>query len=456
MFKKVLVANRGEVAVRIIRVLREMGIPSVAIYSTADKDSYHTHLADEAICIGPARASDSYNNMVNVISAALLCQCDAIHPGYGFLSEKSDFVELCEDVNIQFIGPQSKIVDLMGHKQHARETMKKAGVPIVPGSEGMVYEYDDAYRICKEIGYPVMLKAADGGGGKGMRRVNSEGDLESAFRQVQAESQSLFNNKDIYIEKMIQSAYHIEVQILADHYGNVIHLGERDCSLQRKHQKMIEMAPAPFLSLKIKEDLYQAAINAGKAIGYRNAGTIEFLVDQEEKFYFMEMNTRLQVEHPVTEMITGIDIVKEQIKIASGKKLSFNQSDIHFNGFAIECRLNSEDPTNDFKPNAGCIEHLILPSGGLGLRLETSIYPQYRVSPFYDSMIAKVIVHQKTKQEAIQMMKRALFEIRIDGIITNIELLESLIEDQALLNNEYDTQWIEKVFIQDWVESQCE
>lgn len=454
MFTKVLVANRGEIAVRIIRALREMGIQSVAIYSHADAEAYHTHLADEAVCVGPGKPLDSYNNMVNVISAALLTGCQAIHPGYGFLSEKAEFVELCEEVGLSFIGPSSQVIHLMGHKQNARETMAKAGVPIVPGSEGIVSTYQEATEVAERIGFPLMIKAADGGGGKGMRKVFDAGLLEDAFRQVQAEAQSLYGNQDIYIEKVIEHASHIEVQLLADHYGNVIHLGERDCSLQRKHQKVIEMAPASYIPKDIRHKMHQVSVKAAKEIGYYNAGTIEYLVDSSGKFYFMEMNTRLQVEHPITEMITGVDIVKEQIQIAAGLPLSLSQEQVQFSGFAIECRLNAENPLQNFSPNAGHIDQLILPAGGLGVRVESGIYTHCQISPYYDSMIAKIISHDKDEKKAFDIMQRALFEVVVEGVLTNIDLLEDLIHHPNILNHQYDTQWIEREFISGWVKEQ--
>lgn len=348
MFSKVLVANRGEIAVRIIRALREMGIASVAIYSTADQEAMHTQLADQAICIGPAKTTDSYANPIAVLSAALATGCDAIHPGYGFLSERSDFVAMCEEVGIQFIGPRSEVIDALGNKQRARETMIAAGVPVVPGSPGLVRDIETAKAIAQEIGFPLMIKAADGGGGKGMRRVMEAGDLESLFIQAQRETQAIYGNQDLYLEKIIYPARHIEVQLIADHHGKVLHLGERDCSLQRNHQKVIEFAPALALDDATRQSLCQTAVKAAQAIGYTNAGTIEFLVDEAGHFYFMEMNTRLQVEHPVTEAITGFDLVQAQIQVASGLALPMQQADIHFQGFAIECRLNAEDARNNF------------------------------------------------------------------------------------------------------------
>lgn len=450
MFKKVLVANRGEVAVRIIRVLREMGITSVAIYSAADKHALHTELADEAICIGPAKTLESYGNPVAVISAALHTDCDAIHPGYGFLSEKSDFVDLCEEVGLTFIGPSSSIINQMGNKQNARTTMKKAGVPCTPGSEGLVRSLEEAKAVAAEIGYPLMVKAADGGGGKGMRRVMNADELDNKFVGAATEAQAVYGNSDVYIEKIIAPAKHVEVQLLADKHGNVVHLGERDCSLQRNNQKVIEMAPATSLDAEVRQRLCDAAVKAAKAIGYTNAGTIEFLVDDQQNFYFMEMNTRLQVEHPVTEMITGIDIVREQINIAMGQELSFTQSDITFNGFAIECRLNAENPRLAFRPASGHIKRLILPSGGMGLRVESGVYPEYTLPPYYDSMIAKIIVHKSTREEAFHTLQRSLIEVVVEGLVTNIDLLEELAYHETVLADQYHTKWLEDEFLPQW------
>ncbi|UUX34269.1 acetyl-CoA carboxylase biotin carboxylase subunit [Fundicoccus culcitae] len=450
MFKKVLVANRGEIAVRIIRALREMGITSVAIYSKADENALHTELADEAICIGPAKGLDSYANPIAVLSAAMVMGCDAIHPGYGFLSERSDFVQMCEETGIKFIGPSSEIIHLMGNKQNARTTMQAAGVPITPGSKGLVHSLDEAHIIAQQIGFPLIIKAADGGGGKGMRRVEEMSQFDHLFEQAQNETQAIYGNKDLYIERIIYPARHIEVQILADEHGNVIHLGERDCSLQRNNQKVIEFAPAQSLSEETRAKICQTAVQAAKAIGYTNAGTIEFLLDENENFYFMEMNTRLQVEHPVTEMITGIDIVKQQILIASNQPLEYTQEMIHFNGFAIECRLNAEDPKFQFRPSSGYINRLILPSGGIGLRVESAVYPQYLLPPFYDSMIAKIIVHQPTREAAFKLMDRALYEVVVEGLETNIELLDGLISSESVFHDRIHTKWLEESFMPEW------
>lgn len=452
MFKKVLVANRGEIAVRVIRALREMGITSVAVFSEADRDALHTELADEAICIGPAKGLDSYANPVSILSAALVTGADAIHPGYGFLSERSDFAALCDEMKIKFIGPSSDIIDNMGNKQNARTTMRNAGVPIVPGGKQLVFTVEEARVLADEIGYPVMVKAADGGGGKGMRLVYTADELESKFIQAQNETQSIYGNQNLYIERTIYPAKHIEVQLLADEHGNVIHLGERDCSLQRNNQKVIEFAPALTISPETREKICAAAVQAAKAIGYTNAGTIEFLVDEDENFYFMEMNTRLQVEHPISEMITGVDIVKAQIEIAEGKPLVYKQSDIEFNGFAIESRLNAENPYKEFQPSSGYISRLFLPTGGMGLRVETGLYSDYTLPPFYDSMVAKIITHQMEKEEAFTLMERALYEVVVDGIETNVDLLEALVTHPDVVAGNVHVKWLEEVFMPEWQE----
>lgn len=451
MFNKVLVANRGEIAVRIIRALRELDIYSVAVYSTADKEALHTELADHAICIGGPKVLDSYANPVAILSAALSAGCDAIHPGYGFLSEKADFVELCEEAGITFIGPNSHIIETMGNKHQARLTMIEAGVPVTPGSKGLVHSLEEAKAVASDIGYPLMIKASDGGGGKGMRMVNEAQELKSLFLEAQAETKAIYGNKDLYIEKMISEARHIEVQLLGDHYGNVIHLGERDCSIQRNHQKVLEMAPAMDLNDSVRHALCQAAVKACEALNYTNAGTVEFLVDKDQKFYFMEMNTRLQVEHPVSEMVTGVDIVKEQLFIAMGRPLTYKQEDITFNGFAIECRLNAEDPMNQFRPSSGHVSRLILPSGGLGLRVESCLYSDYTLPPFYDSMIAKIITHQPTVEEAFAVMRRALVEVVVDGLTTNVELLEALADSIEVMTNQFHTKTLETNFLPQWL-----
>lgn len=456
MFQKVLVANRGEIAVRIIRALRELGITSVAIFSEVDRYALHTELADESICIGPAKGIDSYANPVAVLSAAIVTGADAIHPGYGFLSERSDFASLCEEMNIKFIGPNSQIIRDMGNKQNARTTMREAGVPVVPGGKDLVENLEEAKRTAAETGYPLMIKAADGGGGKGMRLVKTADDLEPMFKQAQAETQSIYGNRHLYIERMIYPAKHIEVQLLADEHGNVIHLGERDCSLQRNNQKVIEYAPSLTLSDEARERVSQAAVDAAEAIGYTNAGTIEFLVDDDENFYFMEMNTRLQVEHPITEMITGVDIVKAQIEIAAGKPLEVKQSDIKIEGFAIECRINAEDPYNNFQPSSGHIDQLFLPNGGMGLRVETALYSDYTLPPFYDSMVAKVITHQPTSEGAFNLMQRALYEVSVDGVNTNIDLLEALISHPEVQADNIHSKWLEEEFMPHWIKESAD
>lgn len=453
MFTKVLVANRGEIAVRIIRALREMNIASVAVYSQADENALHTELADEAICIGPAKSLDSYQNPVAILSAALVTGADAIHPGYGFLSERSDFASMCEEIGIKFIGPKSHIIHEMGNKQNARVTMTEAGIPVTPGSDGLVLSLAEARKVAKEIGFPLMVKAADGGGGKGMRRVEDESMLDSMFTQAQNETQSVYGNQDLYMERIIYPAKHIEVQLLGDEHGKVIHLGERDCSLQRNNQKVIEIAPAQSLPEAVRQNLCETAVKAASAIGYTNAGTIEFLVDDDHNYYFMEMNTRLQVEHPITEMITGVDIVKEQIKIATGQPLEKTQEDIVFSGVAIECRLNAEDPKMNFRPSSGYINRLILPSGGMGLRIESAVYPQYMLPPFYDSMIAKIIVHRPTREEAFTLLNRALVEVVVEGLETNIELLEELAFQEAVQTDNTHTKWLEESFMPEWLAS---
>lgn len=452
MFQKVLVANRGEIAVRIIRALRELNIQSVAVYSEADRYALHTELADEAICIGPARGLDSYANPVTILSAAIVTGVDAIHPGYGFLSERSDFVALCEEMKIKFIGPSSQIIRSMGNKQNARTTMREAGVPIVPGGKDLIENIESARKVAAKIGYPLMIKAADGGGGKGMRLVRKAEELERMFHQAQNEAQSIYGNHHLYIERTIYPAKHIEVQLLADEHGNVIHLGERDCSIQRNNQKIIEFAPSLTLSETVRQKIWQAAVKAAQSIGYTNAGTIEFLVDEDENFYFMEMNTRLQVEHPITEMITGIDIVKAQIEIAAGIPLNIKQTDVQFKGFAIECRLNAENPLNNFQASAGHINRLILPTGGLGLRIETAIYSDYSLPPFYDSLIAKIITHQPTRAAAFKLMERALYEVSVAGIQTNIDLLEALINHNEVKEDKVHVKWLEEEFMPQWVD----
>ncbi len=441
MFRKVLIANRGEIAVRIIRACRELGIQTVAVFSEPDRDALHTQLADEAICIGPAKSSDSYLNIENIISAAVMTQAQAIHPGFGFLAENSKFASVCQECNIQFIGPSPEVIDGMGNKANAREMMKKAGVPVIPGSDGVIETLEDALHIAQELGYPVMIKASAGGGGKGIRIVREEKELSKAYEAAKNETIAAFGDDKLYMEKVIEKARHIEIQILGDQFGNVIHLGERDCSLQRRNQKVLEEAPSPALSAEIREAMGFAAVKAAKAVGYENAGTIEFLYDKNGKFYFMEMNTRIQVEHPVTEMITGIDIVKEQLKIACGEELTLKQEDICIQGHAIECRINAEKPSMNFAPSPGHIDFLLMP-GGAGARVDSAIYAGCDIPPFYDSMLAKVIVHGKTRAEAIAKMRRCLHEFVIEGVETNIEFMEQILMNENYVKGEFNTSFI--------------
>ena len=445
MLKKVLIANRGEIAVRIIRACREMGIPTVAVYSDIDKDALHVKLADEAVCIGPAKSSKSYLNIKNIIEAACLTGADSIHPGFGFLSENSTFAKICTEIGIKFIGPSYEMIELMGNKSKAKETMKKVGVPVVPGSDGLVQSLNEAIEVSKKIKYPVIIKASSGGGGKGIRIAYSEEELIKAYDLVKQEAKNSFNDDSIYIEKFIENPRHIEIQILSDEYRNAIHLGERDCTVQRRNQKMLEETPSGVIDDKLRKKMGEVTVKAVKEIGYSNAGTIEFLVDKNKDFYFMEMNTRVQVEHPVTEMFTGIDIIKEQIKIASGEKLEYKQEDIKFTGHSMECRINAENPDKKFMPCPGKIIGLHLP-GGNGVRVDTAIYSGYTVPGCYDSMIAKVIVHGKNREESISKMKSALGEFIVDGIITNIDFLYKILENKNFIENNYDTSFIQKEF----------
>ena len=448
MLERILIANRGEIAVRIIRACREMGIHTIAVFSEPDRDALHTQLADEAVCIGPARGSDSYLNMQNIISTAVLRKAQGIHPGFGFLAENSTFATMCEECNIKFIGPDPKTIDEMGNKSNARQLMIKADVPVIPGSDGIVNGIDEAYKVAEELGYPVIVKASAGGGGKGIRIVREKAELEKAFESAQSETIAAFGDDSMYMEKLIENARHIEVQILGDNFGNVIHLGERDCSMQRRNQKVLEEAPSPALSEEIRKKMGEAAIRAAKIVGYKGAGTIEFLYDESsEKFYFMEMNTRIQVEHPVTEMITGIDIVKEQIRIASNEPLSVTQEDVVFKGHAIECRINAENPSKNFAPSPGKIDYLLMPGGGLGLRVDSAVYAGYTIPPFYDSMIAKVITYGSDRNEAIAKMKRALEEFVIHGIDTNIEFQEAILNNKLYLEGKFDTSFIGREII---------
>ena len=443
MIKKVLIANRGEIAVRVIRACREMGIKTVAVYSEADKDALHTQLADEAICIGPARSKDSYLNMSNIISAAVLTGAQAIHPGFGFLSENAMFASMCEECNIKFIGPDAETIDMMGNKAKAREVMKNADVPIVPGCEGTIDSLEEAISESKNIGYPLMIKAAAGGGGKGIRIVYSKDELEMAYNSAKSEAKVNFNDDTIYMEKFIEEPKHIEIQILADNYGNVVHLGERDCSLQRRNQKVLEESPSLILTEDLREIMGETAVRAAKAVNYKGVGTIEFLVDKHRNFYFMEMNTRIQVEHPVTELVTGIDLVKNQIRVANGEELSITQEDIKIEGHAIECRINAENPEMNFAPSPGKVEILIVP-GGNGIRVDSAVYQGYNIPPYYDSMISKLIVHGDTREEAISKMKRALCEYEIRGIDTNIDFQLKILNNENYIKGNFDTGFIQK------------
>ncbi|MGL5312628.1 MAG: acetyl-CoA carboxylase biotin carboxylase subunit [Peptostreptococcaceae bacterium] len=444
MIKKVLIANRGEIAVRIIRACKLLKIKTVAVYSTADESSLHVALADEKICIGPSNPKESYLDIKKIISTALVTNCDAIHPGFGFLSENSNFVKLCKEHNIKFIGPDNEIIDAMGNKSKARNTMISAGVPVVPGSEEPIYKSIEGKKIASEIGYPVIVKASSGGGGKGMRIVESESDFDNLFNLAQRESMNAFNDNTMYVEKYIRNPKHIEVQILADKYGNVVHLGERDCSIQRNHQKMIEEAPSIFLKEEIRKELGECAVKAAKSVKYENAGTIEFLVDENQNYYFIEMNTRIQVEHPVTEMVTGIDLIKEQIKIAMGDRLSFTQNDLKTKGHSIECRINAENPSKNFMPSPGKIKGLHLP-GGYGVRVDTAIYNGYEIPTSYDSMIAKVIVHGVDRNEAIEKMKVALDELVVEGIDTNADFQYSIMNNENYIEGNINTGFIEEL-----------
>jgi len=444
VFKKILVANRGEIAVRIIRACREMGIETVAIYSEADKDALHVQLADEAVCIGPPSSKDSYLNMYNIISATVLTGSQAIHPGFGFLSENSKFANMCKDCNIVFIGPDSETIDKVGNKSNARDIMIRAGVPVIPGSNGIIHNEEEALNIAEEIGYPVVVKASAGGGGRGIRIVHSKENMIKAFNTAKSEAKGAFGDDSMYVEKFIKNPRHIEFQILGDNYGNIIHLGERDCSLQRRNQKVLEEAPSPRMNEELRKRMGDVAIKAAKAVEYKNAGTIEFLLDEDGSFYFMEMNTRIQVEHPITEMVTGIDILKEQIKIAYGEKLNIKQKDIKIQGHAIECRINAEDYKNGFRPCPGKIENLYIP-GGLGVRLDSSVYSGYTIPPYYDSMIGKLIAYGRNREETIQIMKRALGELIIEGVNTNIDFQFIILEDENFIKGEYTTKYIEKM-----------
>ena len=447
MIKKILIANRGEIAVRIIRACRELGIHCVAVYSTADRSALHAQIADEAVCIGPASVAESYLNMNAIISACMITGCDAVHPGFGFLSENAEFAALCRENNIKFIGPSPESIAMLGDKARAKETMKNSGVPVIPGSEGAVKTLDEAKAAAAEIGYPVLVKASAGGGGRGIRMVVSESELEKELTIAQQEAKNFFGDDAVYIEKFISRPRHIEVQIMADESGNTVYLGERDCSMQRRNQKVLEETPSPVMTEELRRKMGEAAVKAAKACNYFNAGTIEFLVDENKNFYFMEMNTRIQVEHPITEFVTGIDLVKTQIKVASGEKLDFSQNDIKISGHAIECRINAENPHLNFRPSPGTIDALHIP-GGPGIRVDSAVYQGYTIPPYYDSMIAKLIVYAPTRAEAIMKMKWALAEFIVDGVDTNIDFQLELIKNPDFEKGDYDNGFLNELIKQ--------
>lgn len=444
MFNKILIANRGEIAVRIIRACREMNIQTVAVYSDIDKEALHTQLADEAICIGPAPAKDSYLDIKRIISAAIVTGANAIHPGFGFLSENSKFAKVCEECNITFIGPTGDMMDRMGNKSKARETMIENNIPVVPGSEGAVDGIDEAIELADSIGYPVIIKASAGGGGRGMRIANSREELVNSYKTASAEAKSAFGDDTMYLEKYVTNPRHIEFQILADNYGNTVHLGERDCSMQRRHQKVLEESPSAAIDDELRKRMGKVAVKAAKAINYKNAGTVEFLLSDSGEFYFIEMNTRIQVEHPVTEMVTGIDLIKEQIRIADGEKLNYTQKDVKIEGHAIECRVNAENPSKGFRPSPGEISFLHMPSGK-DIRVDSAIYCGYKIPPTYDSMIAKLIVYDKDRKSAIKKLNSAIGEFIVEGIDTNIDFQYDLINNESFVKGNYNTSFIEKL-----------
>ncbi|PFV85760.1 acetyl-CoA carboxylase biotin carboxylase subunit [Bacillus sp. AFS059628] len=444
MIKKVLIANRGEIAVRIIRACKEMDIETVAIYSEADKESLHVQIADEAYCVGPTISKESYLNLTNIISVAKLTGCDAIHPGYGFLAENADFAELCRECNLIFIGPSPEAISKMGTKDVARDTMKEAGVPIVPGSQGIIKNTEEAIELANQIGYPVIIKATAGGGGKGIRVARHEEELVKGIQITQQEASTAFGNPGVYLEKYVEDFRHVEIQIMADTHGNAIHLGERDCTIQRRLQKLLEESPSPALDENVRKQMGEAAVKAAVAVDYTGAGTVEFIYEYKTKsFYFMEMNTRIQVEHPVTEMVTGVDLIKEQILVASGEKLSLQQEEVQFSGWAIECRINAENPAKKFMPSPGKVE-MYLPPGGFGIRVDSAVYPGYSIPPFYDSMVAKLIVHGKTREEAIAKMKRALSEFVVEGVHTTIPFHLQLLDHPDFVKGEFNTKFLEE------------
>lgn len=446
MIKKVLIANRGEIAVRIIRACRELGIATVAVYSTGDANALHAKIADEAVCIGPASSAESYLNMRSIIAACEITGADAVHPGFGFLSENAHFARTCEKCGITFVGPKPESIEMLGDKAQAKETMKNASVPVILGSDGAVKDMETAINLAKEIGYPVMVKASAGGGGRGIRIVRDESELESQITAAKTEAMACFGNDEIYIEKFIENPKHIEIQILADNFGNIIHLGERDCSMQRRNQKVLEETPSPIMTDELREKMGASAVAAAKVCGYRNAGTIEFLVDKNLNYYFMEMNTRIQVEHPITEAVTGVDLVKQQLLIASGKELDIKQEDIHLTGHAIECRINAENPEQNFRPSPGVINSLHIP-GGLGVRVDSAVYQGYEIPPYYDSMIAKLICFGPDRESAIAKMTWALSEFIVDGVSTNIDFQLKLIRRDEFLDGRYDNGFLGRVDI---------
>jgi len=444
LIKKLLIANRGEIAVRIIRACKEMGIESVAVYSEADKDALHVQLADEAYCVGPKLSKDSYLNITNIMSIATLTNVDAIHPGYGFLAENVDFAEICNECNITFVGPSPEAIQKMGIKDVARETMEKAGVPIVPGSNGILENEEEAMEVAKDIGYPVIIKATAGGGGKGIRVARDEQELLNGIRITQKEAETAFGNPGVYLEKFIEDFRHVEIQVLADKHGHVVHVGERDCTIQRRLQKLIEESPSPGITKEIRKRMGEAAVKAAKAVNYVGAGTIEFIFDRSsETFYFMEMNTRIQVEHPVTEMVTGIDLIKEQIKIANNESLAFSQEEIEFEGWSIECRINAEDPFKNFMPSPGTVKMYLTP-GGPGVRIDSAVYQGYSIPPYYDSMVAKLITYGSSREEAIQTMKRALDEFIVEGVKTTIPFHSAIMDYQVFKSGEFNTNFLEE------------
>ena len=442
MYKKILIANRGEIALRVIRACKELSISTVAVYSEADKESLHVRFADEDVCIGPSSSAQSYLDPKRIISAAEVTNADAIHPGYGFLAENAGFAEICESCGIKFIGPSSLMIKLMGDKALAKRSMKDAGVPVIPGSEGVVQSSDEGLEIAKNMGFPVIVKAVAGGGGKGMRIARDEDELKRNFSLAQVEAKAAFGNQEVYIEKLILNPRHIEFQLLGDSFGNAVHFGERDCSIQRRHQKLIEESPSPIMDQELRKKMGEAAVKGAKNVGYQSAGTIEFLLDKDRKFYFMEMNTRIQVEHPVTEEVTDVDLIKEQVKISYGEQISFSQKDIKMNGHAMECRINAEDPEKGFLPSPGMITSFHVP-GGHGVRVDTHAYAKYIIPPFYDSMIAKLITHGKTREEAILKMRRALEEFIIEGVKTTIPFHQKLMSNSQFISGNFDTSFVE-------------